>query len=303
MDPGTQTLPGVQGGLHDPGRADRARRQPRRDSRQPRPRHARLPAPAGRGRRRGPEGQRAQPSRNAFRRFEPLNRDVAKLTGSLRKRRRNLARLIHNLQLLVTEVGTKDKELAELVVSQNAVFEAFANQDANLREFLRGCRPRSRPPTRRWPSPTQLTDAARPDAAPSCAPARARSRRRSARQRPFARQTIPPIKNQIRPFARAAQPTVKALKPAMQDFAKVTPKLATTLRRAQRRCSTRSPTTRRARAEGYLFWALLAEPHRRVRLHDPGRARPDPARHHLHRLHRARRARGDARSWTPSSAR
>ena len=34
----------------------------------------------------------------------------------------------------MTEVGTKDKELAELVVSQNAVFEAFANQDANLRE-------------------------------------------------------------------------------------------------------------------------------------------------------------------------
>ena len=65
--------------------------------------------------------------------FTPLNRDVAKLTGQLAKRRVNLAHLIHNLQLLVSEVGTKDKQLAELVVSQNAVFQAFANQDRNLR--------------------------------------------------------------------------------------------------------------------------------------------------------------------------
>ncbi|MGH2978312.1 MAG: MlaD family protein, partial [Solirubrobacterales bacterium] len=75
--------------------------------------------------------------RNTFRRFEPLGRDVAKLTKLLAERRQHLARLIHNLQLLMTEVGTKDKELAELVVSQNAVFEAFANQDENLRETFR----------------------------------------------------------------------------------------------------------------------------------------------------------------------
>ena len=58
--PGHADAAGRRRGLHDPRRADGARRQPRRDPRQPRPRHARLPAPADRGRRRGPEGQRAQ---------------------------------------------------------------------------------------------------------------------------------------------------------------------------------------------------------------------------------------------------
>ena len=58
--PGHADAAGRRGGLHDPGLADRARRQPRRDPRQPRPRHARLPAPADRRRRRGPEEQRPQ---------------------------------------------------------------------------------------------------------------------------------------------------------------------------------------------------------------------------------------------------
>ena len=56
-----------------------------------------------------------------LKRFAPLNRDLKTLNGQLAKRRVNLAHLIHNLQLLVTEVGGKDKQLAELVVSQNAV--------------------------------------------------------------------------------------------------------------------------------------------------------------------------------------
>ena len=71
-----------------------------------------------------------------LKRFAPLNRDISTLTGELAKRRLNLARLIHNLQLLLTEIGGKDKQLSQLVVSQNAVFQAFANQDRNLRRTL-----------------------------------------------------------------------------------------------------------------------------------------------------------------------
>ena len=48
MDPGHAGRAAVPGGLHDPRLADATRREPRRDPRQPRPRHARLPAPAGR---------------------------------------------------------------------------------------------------------------------------------------------------------------------------------------------------------------------------------------------------------------
>ena len=118
--------------------------------------------------------------RNAFRRFEPLGRDTAKLTKLLAQRRRHLARLVHNLQLLVTEVGTKDKELAELVVSQNAVFEAFANQDANLRETFQLLPDTLKTTNSALAKLGRADRAARPDAG-GAAPRRPRARQRAAR--------------------------------------------------------------------------------------------------------------------------
>ena len=190
---------------------------------------------------------------NSFRRFEPLNRDIGKLTGELTKRRRNLGRLIHNLQLLVTEVGKKDKDLAELVVSQNAVFQSFANQDDNLRQFLRSLPTALRTTNKALSQSTQLTEQLGP-ALRQLTPGAAALAPAQRAQRPFARQTIPPIKNQIRPFARKAQPTVKVLKPAMQDFEKVTPKLATTFDVLNDVFNALAYNPKGS-AEGYLFYA------------------------------------------------
>jgi phospholipid/cholesterol/gamma-HCH transport system substrate-binding protein len=252
MDPGTQTLPAVEEGFTIPVaqtkpdvNLDEILASLDRDTRD----YLRLLI-AG-----GGEGLKnnGRNFANAFRRFEPLNRDVATLTGELRKRRKNLARLIHNLQLLVTEVGTKDKELAELVVSQNAVFESFANQDANLREFLRNLPTALRTTNKALTQSTKLTDQLGPALRKLRPGARALAPAQRA-QRPFARQTIPPIKNQIRPFARAAQPTVKELRPALQDFAKVTPKLATTFDVLNDVFNALAYNPK-GTAEGYLFWA------------------------------------------------
>ena len=44
----------------------------------------------------------------------------------------------------------------------------------------------------------------------------------------FFREVVAPIKNQIRPFARDAQPTVKVLRPATADLAGITPDLRKT---------------------------------------------------------------------------
>jgi phospholipid/cholesterol/gamma-HCH transport system substrate-binding protein len=190
----------------------------------------------------------------SFKRFKPLSRDVKKLTGSLSKRRHNLARLIHNLQLLVTEVGSKDKELAQLVVSQNAVFEAFANQDANLRSFLRQL-PRALGTTNKaLVQSATLTDQLGP-ALRKLTPGAAALAPAQIAQREFARKTINPIKKQIRPFAVAAQPTVAELKPAMQDFQKVTPKLATTFDVLNELFNALTYNPKGSAQEGYLFWA------------------------------------------------
>jgi phospholipid/cholesterol/gamma-HCH transport system substrate-binding protein len=252
MDPGTQTLPAVDEGFMVPVEQtkpdvnlDEILANLDRDTRD----YLRLLI-AG-----GGEGLKGngRSFANAFRRFEPLNRDVAKLTGELRKRRRNLARLIHNLQLLVTEVGTKDKELSELVVSQNAVFEAFANQDENLRSFLRELPSALQTTNRALAQSTVMTDELGPALAELRPGARAFKETQEATQA-FGRETIDAVRDQVRPFAREAQPTVAALKPAMRDFSKVAPDLAKTFNMLNELLDALGYNPKGAE-EGYLFWA------------------------------------------------
>ena len=71
-----------------------------------------------------------------IRRFEPTARDAGRISSAIATRRANLRRLIHNFQLLSTELAGKDKQIANFVDSSNAVFAAFARQDANLRSTI-----------------------------------------------------------------------------------------------------------------------------------------------------------------------
>ena len=58
----------------------------------------------------------------AIRRFEPTARYGRKVFGALAKRKRNIKRVIHNLSLVMEELGAKDDQLAEFVENSNAVF-------------------------------------------------------------------------------------------------------------------------------------------------------------------------------------
>jgi phospholipid/cholesterol/gamma-HCH transport system substrate-binding protein len=191
---------------------------------------------------------------NTLRRFAPLNREIAKVTVEVAKRHRNLAHLVHNLQLLLTAVGGKDKQLAELVVSQNAVFQAFANQDANLRKTLQ-LLPGALDTTQ---SALQKSDVLSTKLGPALRDLRPGARALAPAQvatRGFARGTIGPIKNQIRPFTREAQPTVKALQPAVRDLAVITPKLDVSFKVINKFLNALAYNPPGA-DEGYLFWAL-----------------------------------------------
>jgi len=75
--------------------------------------------------------------RVSFKRFEPTSRDAGRITGLLAQRRHNIKHVIHNFQQLATEVGTKDDQLGQLVDSANANFNAFADEEAGIRESLR----------------------------------------------------------------------------------------------------------------------------------------------------------------------
>ena len=113
-----------------------------------------------------------------FRRFEPTNRDIEKITKALAVRRDNIARSIHNFKQLMAAVGDKDQQLAELVDASNAVFKSFANQDARP---ARDAEPAARHAADDRHGARQGRQARqRPRArrSASCAPAPARSARR-----------------------------------------------------------------------------------------------------------------------------
>lgn len=187
-----------------------------------------------------------------FRRFEPTNRDILKITEALSDRRQNISRSIHNFKELVEAVGTKDKQLSSLVDASNAVFTSFANQDAKLRETLQ-----------LLPDALKTTDTAVQKAdklgrtlGPTLGKLRptARALGPSLKQsRPFFQQTTPVIEKQLRPFARDALPTVKVLRPAARDLAALTPDFASALKTANYLLNTLAYNPP-GDDEGYLFW-------------------------------------------------
>jgi phospholipid/cholesterol/gamma-HCH transport system substrate-binding protein len=203
----------------------------------------------------GLDGQ-GKPLSAALKRFEPTGRYLAKLNGALAVRERNIRRSIHNFRLLSQAVGDKDDDLAALVDSSNRVFTAFANQDANLRTALQEL-PGAL-------STTNTTLAKVDDLGKVLGPTLGALRPGAralgpslVQTRPFLNQTTPVIQNQLRPFARAALPVVKVLRPAARDLSAVTPKLTTSVKVLNYLLSELAYNPP-GKEEGYLFWGSWA---------------------------------------------
>lgn len=204
--------------------------------------------------------------REVFKRFEPIHRDLAKVTKAVAERRHNLKRLVHNYASLVDELSGKDKDLRRLVSSTNAVFKQFAAEDANIATTVN-----------RLPGALNETadtlgkvDTLAQVMKPSLTSLRPVVRQIDETNRevlPFVKDAAPRIKNQIRPFVRAARPYVRDLRPAARDLATAQPDLTSSFRELNRFFNmvaynpngaeklTGNPATDVKRDEGYLFWS------------------------------------------------
>src|SRR5947209_5950973 len=159
-----------------------------------------------------------------LKRFSPTARLIQQIAQQLEVRHANTARSIHNFRLLVEALAGKDKQLAELVDSSNAVFKTFAAEDANVQRTLRllpgalhktgvGLAKLATASNQLGPTLHKLLPFAR-----SLAPANEATRK-------LAKETTPVIKNQIRPFARQILPVVGQLGPSTQQLGESFPKL------------------------------------------------------------------------------
>ena len=167
-----------------------------------------------------------QPLSAALKRFDPTARDFQEISSQLAVRHEEIASSIHNFRLLLEAVGGKDKQLAELVDSSNAVFKTFAEEDTSvestigllpgaLSEDQAGSR-QARDGRRTWSAPRvkELQPFAK-----ATAPAEAATRE-------LAIKTTPVFKNQIRPFARQILPVINEIGPATKELSEAFPKLA-----------------------------------------------------------------------------
>jgi phospholipid/cholesterol/gamma-HCH transport system substrate-binding protein len=192
----------------------------------------------------------------AIRRFEPTARYGRKVFGALEKRKQNIKRVIHNLSLVMDELGAKDDQLAEFVENSNAVFATLARQDANLRSTLSEL-PSALDETQRGLGKAKvLADELGPTLQALRPGARALGPTlRSVR--PFVRKTTPVIHDEIRPFVRASRPTVKQLRPAVKDLAAATPDLTRTFKVVNYLLDELAYNPP-GQEEGYLFWVAWA---------------------------------------------
>ena len=204
----------------------------------------------------GEEGYPAD-LRETFKRFAPTNRDIAKITGELSKRRKNLKRVIHNFSLLTTELGTRDRQLTELVGSANRNVRALANQDASIRESIRLL------PDTLQTARTSLgkAGALADELGPTLQALRPTARELGpalAATRPFLLRTEPVIRTQLRPFARDVRPTVRRLRVAAENLKPLTPRLTNTFKVVNSLLNTLGYNPPGPEEEGFLFWVSWA---------------------------------------------
>ncbi len=166
-----------------------------------------------------------KPLSAALKRFDPTARDLQEISSQLVVRHEEIAHSIHNFRLLLEAVGGKDKQLAELVDSSNAVFKVFSEQDQSVQSTLhllpaalgktkQGLGKLAVAATVLGPTLKELEPFAK-----ATAPAEIATRR-------LAIETTPVFKNQIRPFAHQILPVVNQIEPATKELSEAFPKLA-----------------------------------------------------------------------------
>ena len=223
----------------------------------------------------GLEG-RGSDLRETFRRFEPLHRDLARVTQAIARRRANLKRLVNTYGKLTKELAESDGDVTRLVRASNAVLDAFASEEANLSAAI------SKLPGALEETGTALVKADRlgrvlGPTLESLRPAFRQLDETNSQVLPLAREGTPIVRDQLRPFARIATPYLRDFGAAARDLSKAGPDLTTSFEKLNRffnigaynpggteglseACGSQPASAssctaaERDRQEGYLYW-------------------------------------------------
>jgi phospholipid/cholesterol/gamma-HCH transport system substrate-binding protein len=209
---------------------------------------------------------RGEDLREVLRRFEPIHRDLARVTRATARRRDALKRLIHDYGLLMTELGSHPQDLRRLVTASRSVFDALANEDAEITESVARLPGALRASERALANVREFAPVLRSSLESLRPPIRKLDETNEA-VIPFLRDTEPDIRTEIRPFVRAARPWTNDLRLAARGTARAMPDLRRSVGELNRFFNIgafnpggaegldgKSITEQRQRQEGLLYW-------------------------------------------------
>jgi phospholipid/cholesterol/gamma-HCH transport system substrate-binding protein len=190
----------------------------------------------------------------------PINRGLARINTEVAKRKENLARLVHNMNLLFGTVGQDGEGIEQLVSASDQALGAIASQapDVQRTVSLLG------PTLRTTRVALEKTDALATELGPAIASLRPFARKLKPVNDSLAnlaQTTYDPVKDDIRPFVRNARQPVRDLRPAAKNLVAATPRLTTVGEKLNKLFNmaaynpngAESPGTS-GRDEGYLYW-------------------------------------------------
>jgi phospholipid/cholesterol/gamma-HCH transport system substrate-binding protein len=148
--------------------------------------------------------------------------------GEVAKKRTDLKRLVHALDSVYTELGTADKDLAQLVGTSARVFDAFAKERENVAATVHELPSALATTTDALNRVERMAEVLGPASTRLIPVARALNRSNAA-TRPFAIEAVPLLRDDIRPFVRELRPLVTSLKPAASNLVKAEPNLVRTV--------------------------------------------------------------------------
>jgi phospholipid/cholesterol/gamma-HCH transport system substrate-binding protein len=193
-------------------------------------------------------------------RFEPTHKDLAAVSQAVAARGEDLANLVHALARLNGALAVKQTQISSLVKASDTVFSAFASEDSNVSGALK-----------LLPSTLDATTVALGKVrtfAEQLGPA-ARNLLPAVKALPaansalvaLAKPSTPIVKNEIRPFVKAAQPVVKELQAPAARLASATPHLSTTFNVINSFFNMLGyqPTSGPDAGHGYLWWLAWAD--------------------------------------------
>src|SRR5918999_1992582 len=180
--------------------------------------------------------------------------------------REALKQLIHRYGLLMEHVGERPAELRRLVTASRTVFDALAGEDQNISAAVAQLPDTLRASERtlnrvRGSAPVLRSSFG------SLRPPIRKLDETNAAVTPFLRETTPILRDEIRPFVRAARPFTDDLRLAARDVSRAAPDLTVTFEELNRFFNMgaynpggaeglegKSVAEQRARQEGFLYW-------------------------------------------------